>query len=433
MIVLAGGDLVLPDGIRARASLLIDGARIVAVEPNARVDPAGASIVAIDDCYVVPGFIDVHVHGVEGYDTLDPGDPVAEMAARLPRYGVTSFCPTTVACGPEALRSVLARVARARVGLVSNGARVLPAHLESNFINPDHRGAQPAECLRFPSGGSASRNLPYGRTSGSADEERRPDEVRRPGVAQRTRLEEWDFSANDILDVIAAARSDVGIVTLAPELPGGLELVRTLVSAGHRVSLGHSGATIDEALAAIELGARQATHLFNGMAQMTHRSPGVAGAVLARDEVAAELICDGYHVHPAMSRMAIRSKGVGRVMAITDGTAGSGLNVGAHAYLGGRRIHVTDHAAVLDEGTLAGSTLTMDRAFKTIVTVFGFTVGEAAALCSTTPARVLGLTEFGVLAEDAYADLVVLDRNFGVVRTFVGGRQVFSREGTTVR
>jgi len=411
VIVLAGGDLVLPDGIRARASLLIDGARIGAVEPNTRVDPAGASIVAIDDCYVVPGFIDVHVHGVEGYDTLDPGDPVAEMAARLPRYGVTSFCPTTVACGPQALRSVLARVARARIGLVSNGARVLPAHLESNFINPDHRGAQPAECLRFPSGASASRNPPHGRTSGSAG----------------------DFSASDILDVIAAARSDVGIVTLAPELPGGLELVRTLVSAGHRVSLGHSGATIDEALAAIELGARQATHLFNGMAKMTHRSPGVAGAVLSRDEVAAELICDGYHVHPAMSRMAIRSKGVGRVMAITDGTAGSGLNVGAHAYLGGRRIHVTDHAAVLDEGTLAGSTLTMDRAFKTIVTVFGFTVVEAAALCSTTPARVLGLPEFGVLAEDAYADLVVLDRNFRVVRTFVGGREVYSREGATVR
>jgi N-acetylglucosamine-6-phosphate deacetylase len=109
------------------------------------------------------------------------------------------------------------------------------------------------------------------------------------------------------------------------------------------------------------------------------------------------------------------------------------LNVGAHAYLGGRRIHVTDHAAVLDEGTLAGSTLTMDRAFKTIVTVFGFTVLEAATVCSTTPARVLGLSEFGVLAEGAHADLVVLDRSFRVVRTFVGGREVYSRDGATVR
>jgi len=465
VIVLAGGDLVLPDGIRTRASLVVDDVRIAAVESRARVDPAGASIVAIDNCYVVPGFIDVHVHGVDGYDTLDSGDPVADIAARLPRYGVTAFCPTTVACAPQALRSVLAQVARARVEYVPDSARVLPAHLESNFINPDYRGAQPGECLRLPGPAEAGR---YVRRPGSARRGTRrlggaqremrgvdaaqreirwpdapqreirwpgsrPRDLRRPGSAQRTRRDQpGDFSASDILDVIAAARSDVGIVTLAPELPGGLELVRTLVSAGHRVSLGHSGASLDEALAAIECGARHATHLFNGMAPMTHRSPGVAGAVLTHDDVAAELICDGYHVHPAMSRIAIRSKGVGRIMAITDGTSGSGLVVGARAYLGGRRIHVTEHAAVLDEGTLAGSTLTMDRAFKTIVTVFGFTVVEAAMLCSTTPARELGLSGFGVLAADAYADLVVLDRNFRVVRTFIGGREVYSRDGAIV-
>jgi N-acetylglucosamine-6-phosphate deacetylase len=429
VIVLAGGDLVLPDGIRARASLLIAGDRIVAIEPKTRVDPTNATIVATDDCYVVPGFIDMHVHGVEGYDTLDPGNPVAQIAARLPRYGVTAFCPTTVACAPQALRRVLSQVARARAGDEPNGARVLPAHLESNFINPDHRGAQPAECLRLPGGGPAPRDPPYERTFGSIQHE-----TRRSGSAQRTRREEsGDFSASDILDVIAVARPDVGIVTLAPELPGALELVRTLVSAGHRVSVGHSGASFEEALAAIELGARQATHLFNGMAPMTHRCPGVVGAVLTRDEVAAELICDGYHVHPAISRMAIRSKGVGRIMAITDGTSGSGLSVGAHAYLGGRRIRVTEQAAILDEGTLAGSTLTMDRAFKTIVTVFGFTVVEAATLCATTPARELGLSEFGVLAEDAYADLVVLDRSFRVVRTFVGGREIYSRAGAVAR
>ena len=114
-------------------------------------------------------------------------------------------------------------------------------------------------------------------------------------------------------------------------------------------------------------GARHATHLFNRMAPITHRAPGVAGAVLAREEVAAELICDGYHVHSSMSRIAIASKGVGRIMAITDGTAGAGLAVGATAMLGGRRIRVTDQAAILDDGTLAGSTLTMDRAFQTIV------------------------------------------------------------------
>ena len=393
MIVLAGGDLVLPGRILPNASLLIDGARIAAVEPDAHVDAAGATIVETSECYVVPGFVDVHVHGVDGHDTLDEGDSVAQIASRLPRYGVTAFCPTTVACAPPALTIVLAQVAKARAMRPANSARVLPAHLESNFINPDYRGAQPVECLRLP--------------SDSID--------RRDG----------GFSARDILDVIAGAGPDVGIVTLAPELPGGVELVRALVAAGTRVSLGHSGAGLDEAMAAIDAGARHATHLFNRMAPMTHRAPGVAGAVLARDEVAAELICDGYHVHPAMSRIAIASKGVGRLMAITDGTAGSGLAVGSSTRLGGRRIRVTEHAAVLDDGTLAGSTLTMGRAFRAIATTFGFSVADAAMLCATTPARELGMTGVGALVEGGTADIVVLDRRFHVVRTFIDGREVY--------
>jgi N-acetylglucosamine-6-phosphate deacetylase len=267
---------------------------------------------------------------------------------------------------------------------------VLPAHLESNFISPEYRGAQPASCLRVP-GASTS---------------------------------EGDFSARDILDVIAAARPDVGIVTLAPELPGGLDLVASLAAAGHRVSLGHSGADFDTAVAAIDAGARHATHLFNRMTPLTHRAPGLAGAVLSREEVAVELICDGYHVHPAMCRLAIAAKGAQSVMAITDGTAASGVAVGSFARLGGRRIEARAEAAFLDEGTLAGSTLTMDRAFRTIVTRFGSSVVEAATMCSTTPARELGLTGFGVIAVGAMADLVVLDRGFRVVRTFIGGEQV---------
>ena len=405
MIVIAGGDIVLPDRILPSASLIIEGARIVAVEPAARVDTLSATIVDAADCYVVPGFIDVHVHGVEGHDTLNEGDPVAAIAAFLPQYGVTSFCPTTVACAPDALRGVLKQVATLRERRPPTSARVLPAHLESNFINPEYRGAQPADCLRLP--GPAE--------TGHDD--------RRDG----------EFSARDILDVIAGSRADVAIVTLAPELPGGMDLVRALVSAGHRVSLGHTGASLEEAMAAIDAGARHATHLFNRMAPILHRAPGVAGAVLARDEVAAELICDGYHVHSSMSRIAIASKGVGRIMAITDATAGAGLAVGAHAMLGGRRIRVTDQAAILDDGTLAGSTLTMDRAFQTIVKGFGFSVSEASALCSTTPARELGLAGFGMLAEGGFADVVILDRQYRVVRTFINGEEVYANEGATVR
>jgi N-acetylglucosamine-6-phosphate deacetylase len=175
-----------------------------------------------------------------------------------------------------------------------------------------------------------------------------------------------DFSADDILDVIAAARPDVGIVTVAPEITGGLDLVRSLVAAGHRVSLGHSGADFETANAAVDAGARHATHLFNRMTPLTHRAPGLAGAVLAREEVAAELICDGYHVHPAMCRVAIAAKGPDRVMAITDGTAAAGLAVG-RIDSSRRTVPFASASAPhsLDDGTLAGSTLTMDAAFGT--------------------------------------------------------------------
>jgi N-acetylglucosamine-6-phosphate deacetylase len=150
--------------------------------------------------------------------------------------------------------------------------------------------------------------------------------------------------------------------------------------------------------------------------------------VLDRDEVAAELICDGYHVHAAMCRVAVAAKGIHRVMAITDGTAASGLPAGSFARLGGQRIQARDDAAFLDDGTLAGSTLTMERAFRTIVTRFGGSVVDAATMCSTTPARELGLTGFGVIAPGAVADLVVLDRGFRVVRTFIGGELAWGRE-----
>ena len=392
MIVLTGGDLVLPDRILTSASLIIDQGRIADIA-TARGAPAGAAVVDVRESYVVPGFVDVHVHGVEGHDTLDGAGALAEIAKRLPRYGVTAFCPTTVACAPAELSLTLQQIADARVGRPSGAARVLPAHLESNFINPEYKGAQPAACLRLPT------------------------DARRDG----------EFSGRDILDVIEARQADVGIVTVAPEIDGALELIPRLVRAGHRVSLGHSAADYDQAVAAIDAGARHATHLFNRMTPITHRAPGLAGAVLSHDEVKAELICDGFHVHAAMSRLAIAAKGVDGVMAITDGTAGAGLPPGSMTRLGGRPIRVSDQAALLEDGTLAGSTLTMDRAFRNIVTMFHASIVQAAIMCSTTPSRALGLTGFGVIAEGNVADLVVLDRAFRVTRTFIGGEQVYEK------
>ncbi len=174
-------------------------------------------------------------------------------------------------------------------------------------------------------------------------------------------------------------------------------------------------------------GARQATHLFNRMPPLNHRAPGLAGAILQTEEVAAEIICDGVHVHPALVRTAVAAKRPARVLAITDGTAASGLPAGGRASLGGQTLTVGDSAAYLQDGTLAGSVLTMDRAFKVLVERIGFSLVDAAAMCSTTPAREFGLVGHGVLAVDAVADLVVLDSRLAVVQTYIAGQLVYAR------
>jgi N-acetylglucosamine-6-phosphate deacetylase len=392
MIVLAGADLVLPDRVLAPGSLLLVDGRIAAIEPGRIGPPAGAEYVDISGRLLVPGFIDVHVHGVEGHDVLNGRDAVAAVASRLPRYGVTSFCPTSIACDPETLRGMLIAVDEARAAAPPSGARVVAAHLESNFINPDFGGAQPRSCLRAAT----------------------PEAARREAAGSR-------FTGTDILDVIGAHRASVGIVTLAPEIDGGMELVRSLAGAGHIVSVGHSGATYEQAVAAIDAGVTQATHLFNRMSGMHHRAPGIPGAVLQSPQVAAELICDGFHVHPALMRVAIRMKGVDGILAITDGTAGSGLPVGARAKLGSQSIVVTERTAQLEDGTVAGSVLTMDGAFRTLVRALELSWVEAARLCATSPARQLGLAKTGRIEVGMAADLVVLDRDLRVRTTYIAG------------
>ena len=392
MRVLDGGDVIIGDRLLPGGSVIIDGDSIAEVRAGGSKRIDSAERLDVRGCLVAPGFIDVHVHGVDGHDSLDGPGALRRIAAALPRFGVTAFCPTTVACDPGTLRVLLEEVRALRQAPPRDAARVLPAHLESNFIEPTLRGAQPAEHLRAPAG-----------EAGAA------------------------YAADEILRVIAEHRAEVGIVTLAPELPGGLELVGWLVAAGHRVSLGHSAADFEQAHAAFDAGARQVTHLFNRMPPMVHRAPGLAGAALDRDDVFVELIADGYHVHPAMARLVTRVKTPSRVMVISDGTGGAGLPVGSCARLGGRRIHVRDDAAFLDDGTLAGSTLTMDRAFRLVVTLLGEAPVAAATMCATAPARALGLPNRGIIAAGAAADLVVLDADLRVRHTFVGGHLAYSR------
>ena len=400
MIRLSGADLVLPDRVVDGSTLVLDGDRIVEIAAGDRADDPQAVHFSFPGHYIVPGFIDVHVHGVEGSDALDGGTAIATIAEHMPRFGVTGFCPTSIACDPSSLRRMLSEVRSARTTRPPGGARVLPAHLESNFINPDYKGAQPLDCLRAAPNRSAHKGH---------------SPVPQSSAGTRT-----PWTGDDVLREIEIARPDVGIVTVAPEMDGAIDLIRDLISHGHHVSLGHSGATYEQAMEGIRAGARQATHLFNRMTAITHRAPGLAGAVLESDEIVAELICDGVHVHPAMMRVALAAKRPDGIMAITDGTAGSGLPRGSRTSIGGRPISIRD-AAYLDDGTLAGSTLTMDRAFAKLITEVGLSLSDAATVCATTPARALGLQGFGVIAPGAIADVVVLNRDLQVVQTWVAG------------
>jgi N-acetylglucosamine-6-phosphate deacetylase len=389
MIALSGADVVLPDRVVRGGSIVIENGRIAAIESRAIDASAGYTVVDLANHTIVPGFVDVHIHGIEGVDVLEGPNAVDEVARRLPKYGVTAFCPTSVACTPARLSTLLDAVTRARATPAASSARVLPAHLESNFINPEWNGAQPMHCLRT--------YKPQGQ---------------RP---------EGDFAGHAILQAIVSNRASVGIVTLAPEMAGGLDLVRDLVMAGHRVSLGHSGATYDQARDAIALGAHHATHLFNRMSSMTSRSPGVVGAVLESDAVAAEIICDGHHVHPSLVAVAIRVKSVSRIIAITDGTAAAGLPRGARTRLGDQTIIAGERTAVLENGTLAGSILTMDAAFRMLVQRLGLPLPDAARMCATTPAEALKAADIGAIAVGKWADLAVLSRELRISSTYIAG------------
>jgi N-acetylglucosamine-6-phosphate deacetylase len=397
MVRLRGGTVVGPDGLVEDGALVMSDGAIAELGPDRGrsdhdVDCAGG--------WIVPGFIDTHIHGAHGVDVLDGPGAVARVAATLPRYGVTGFLPTSVACPPEALAAFLAAVGAAGSMPGPGAARVLGAHLESNFINPDYKGAQPDRCLRLPP------------------------------AAGEPPARDGDFTGAAILAAIDAHREAVRIVTLAPELPGGLDLVARLAAHGHRVSLGHSAATFDVGQAAIAAGARHATHLFNRMPPFSHRAPGLAGAVLAADGVTCEIVGDGYHVHPAMMALAIRAKGRGGIAAITDATAAAGLRAGATARLGDHTIRVGAHCAELPDGTIAGSITTMDAVFRRLVTEVGLPVVDAAHLTATTPADAVGRPDLGRLAVGRAADVVVLDRDLRVRQTWVAGRLVWNSEAS---
>lgn len=362
MTVLAGGRMVTVDGVIEDGWLQTEGRTISAIGSGTPARPADQDL---GGAWVVPGFVDIHVHGGGSASYMSGDQDQAAVAADFHRrHGTTTTVASLVTGSPDALAAAIAPLAE----LVDDGL-LAGIHLEGPFLSGERRGAHDAAWLTAPE----------------------PDVVKR---------------------LLTIGRGAIRMVTLAPELPHSHAAIRSFLDAGAIAAIGHTDASYEQATAAIDAGVTVATHLFNAMRPLHHREPGPIPAVLEDDRVTVELICDGVHLHPAVARTAIAAAGVERVALVTDAIAAAGVGDGDYV-LGELAVEVRDGVPRLaTDGAIAGSTLTMDRAFKLGVDA-GVAVPDAVLMASTTPARLLGLAEqVGALTAGLDADLVVLDDTY---------------------
>lgn len=374
-------------GVLRDGAVLVEQGRIVAVDCAMALDQAGVEVL-LSGKVLMPGFIDMHVHGAGGHGFGDGAAAVVNGARAMAETGVTTFY-AGLGAGPsiEAIAETVAAAASA--GEDTGGARCAGIFMEGPFISVEKRGAWDPRYLRPPS------------------------------VAELQLL-------------IEAADGHLRRVNVAPELPNALEFIRAAREHGVVISLGHSNATYDEAVAGIDAGATIANHTFNAMSGLDHRQPGLAGATLAGN-LLAELILDGVHVHPAAAKVLLLAKGRAGVALITDGSQLTGLEDGVHER-GGRTVTVADGSARLPDGTLAGSVSTFDRDLRNAAAWLTDDLAWLAEMSAGNAARAMGIwPHTGSIEPGKDADLVLLDDDLHVDATLVGGVLVYERSPAHVR
>ena len=343
--------------------------------------PAGAHVLDFPGATLGPSYFDVHIHGAAGHDVMEATPEALDtMGTFLASRGTSAYLATTVTASLDATLRALEGLANEIAKLPQPGrARPLGIHLEGPFLSHEKRGVQPPEHLLAPS------------------------------IATFDRL-------------VDAAHGHVRLMTLAPELPGAVELTAHAASRGVRVSLGHSNATAAESQAAIAAGAVSATHTFNAMRPLDHREPGILGTVLTNDDLYAELICDGIHTTSEIVRLWWKAKGPERAILVTDAMAAAGMPDGEYQ-LGGFPVQVKEGRATA-RGVLAGSVLTLDRALFNFIQFTGASIEQALRLLSSNPAAMTGLAHrAGTLAPGKSANMVAVDATGKLVASIVGGHQ----------
>lgn len=377
------GRLVLEDRV-AVGRIRLDGDTIAAVDldgDDGAGDGAGDGEADAEGLpYLAPGFVDIHVHGWGGHDAMGSIDDLDGMARALMLHGVTSFLPTAITNPLPVLHAFADRVRAWLPAAPANGAAPLGFNIEGPFISKERKGAHNAAFLAIPA----------------------------------------DVPWSQVEPLLEGLR----LVTIAPEIPGGLELIRRLHGLGVRVSIGHSAADLAGALAGYDAGGSSTTHLFNAMTGLEHRHPGLAAAALTRDEVYVELITDGQHVHPSLWPIVWRTKPADRLMLVSDALALAGMGEGRMT-IGGLEVDVRGDRCVLADGsgTLAGSVIALDTAVRNLVRQ-GASLPFACAAAGANPLAMLGVTDRGRIAAGQRADLVELDAELNVQRVMRAGRFV---------
>jgi N-acetylglucosamine-6-phosphate deacetylase len=380
MLRISNATVYTPETVIERGTVLVDGGRIVSAGRASDVPcPAGADELDGTGMILAPGFIDLQVNGAFGDDFTDDPAVIWRVAAKLTRYGVTSFLPTIITSPLDRMaagRRVVTEAAPAGFG----GARPLGLHAEGPFLNPRKKGAHNPAYLRLPDAAAVA---------------------------------DW------------SPQTGVRLVTLAPELPGALDVIAALSSRGVLVGEGHSMATYEQARAGFDAGARYGTHLFNAMPGLGHRDPGLPGALLTDDRTTVGFIADGVHTHPSVVALVWRTLGAARLNLVTDAMAALGMPAGKHL-LGDYEVSDDATSARLADGTLAGSILSLDQAVRNLIDITGCTLAEALPTVTTTPAKAIGLDrERGRIEPGYVADMVLLSRDLRVRATIAEGQVVY--------